>query len=131
VYIPIVQRRFTTYAPPCDAGNRYCEDNDTFSTAYGPLGLGVEYRAYPKDAKDYYVFGLSTAHNVTINLQNYQATGDLLLYDAAQTLEGQWGKGNSTMTIGPISLAPGTYYVLVYTAANTNMSTLYALTVTP
>ena len=129
VYVPVVLRDFTYYAPPCAASNRYCEDNDTFATAYGPVVLGAEYRGYPNDKYDYYTFWLDSTQSVTIRLQNYQAIGDLILYDAAHSVRGQWGKGGSTMTVGPISLGRGLYYVLVHTASGQNTPTRYSLTV--
>jgi len=125
IYLPVVLRNYFD--------NPY-EDNDSWQTAYGPLAFGAEYRAYPDDGSDFYYFDLSTTENVTIKVENYQATGDLILYRHRAGDEPEhvanWGKGGSTMTIGPLSLQPGKYYVRVYTAGGHNTASLYTLTVT-
>ena len=110
------------------------EDYDSWRTAYGPLVFGTQYQAYPDDGSDYYYFELNTTQSVTILLQNYQATGDLILYKHRTSDEPErvasWGQGGSRMTIGPRTLEARKYYVRVYTTADHNTTTLYTLTVT-
>ncbi|UCC61553.1 MAG: DNRLRE domain-containing protein [Anaerolineae bacterium] len=133
VYLPAVLKNVSSCAPPCSASNNYCEDHDSWGTAYGPLCFSTAYRAYPDDTTDYYYFELSTTQHVTIQVQNYQATGDLILYRHREGDEPEsvanWGKGGSTMTIAR-SLGAGKYYVRVYTTAGKNATHLYTLTVT-
>jgi len=109
------------------------EDDDSWQTAYGPLVFGKEYQAYPYDSTDYFYFELSTNSSVTILLQNYQATGDLILYkhregDEPEFVEGKH-HGRPTMQIGPRTLQAGKYYVRVYTTADYNRTSLYTLKV--
>jgi len=133
VYLPAVLKNLIHYAPPCSASNNYCEPYDTWQTAYGPLEPGVAYQAYPDDGSDYYYFELSTTRSVTIKVENYQATGDLILYKHREgdnpEFVAQWGIGGPTMTIGPRSLQAGKYYVRVYTTQGHNTTSLYTLTV--
>jgi len=125
IYLPVTLRNYFV--------NPY-EDNDSWENAYGPLAFGAEYRAYPDDDTDYYYFDLSATGNVTIRVENYQAIGDLILYRHRAGDEPEyvanWGKGGSTMTVGPLSLQPGKYYVRVYTAGGHNTASLYILTMT-
>ena len=109
------------------------EDDDSWQTAYGPLVFGKEYQAYPYDSTDYFYFELSTNSSVTILLQNYQATGDLILYkhregDEPEFVEGKH-HGRPTMQIGPRTLQAGKYYIRVYTTADYNRTSLYTLKV--
>jgi hypothetical protein len=98
------------------------------------LAFATAYQAYPEDGTDYYFFELYADRSVTVSLQNYQATGDLILYSHREGDEplsmASWGRGGSTMTIGPLALSAGKYYVRVYTTAGENSATLYSLTVT-
>jgi len=124
-YLPVTLRNYFV--------NPY-EDYDSWENAYGPLAFGAEYQAYPDDDTDYYYFDLSATQNVTVQVKNYQATGDLILYKHREGNDPEkiknWGKGGSTMTIGPLSLQPGKYYVRVYTTGGHNTTSLYTLTVT-
>jgi len=133
VYLPAVLRNVSSCAPPCSASNNYCEDYDSWGTAYGPLCFSTAYQAHPDDSTDYYYFELGTTQNVTIQVQNYQATGDLILYRHREGDEPEsvanWGAGGSTMTIAQ-SLGAGKYYVRVYTTGGHNTAHLYTLTVT-
>jgi hypothetical protein len=135
LYLPLMLRHYSTmgYAAPCSEANSWCENYDGWETSYGPLEPGAAYQAYPDDATDYYFFDVPSTSDVTVVVQNYQATGQLILYrhregDAPEFVA-NWGAGGTTMTIGPLSLTTGKYYVRVETSA-TNPSALYTLTVT-
>ncbi|UCC61552.1 MAG: hypothetical protein JSV36_12165 [Anaerolineae bacterium] len=132
IYLPAVLRNVSSCAPPCSASNNYCEDHDSWGAAYGPLCFSTQYQAYPDDSTDYYYFELGTTQHVTIRVQNYQATGDLILYRHREGDEpefvAQWGAGGSTMTIAR-SLGAGRYYVRVYTTGGHSTTHLYTLTV--
>jgi hypothetical protein len=132
LYLPTTHKRSVRYAPPCSAGNRYCEDHDTYQAAYGPLQPGASYRAYPDDRDDYYYLYLSAAGTVAIVLHNYRATGDLVLYALGRSGELErmalWGRGGAEMEIRQ-PLQSGVYYIQVYTAAGHGSTDLYTLRV--
>jgi len=136
LFLPVVLRDYSTvaFAEPCSTANNYCEDYDGWQTAYGPLAFDTAYQAYPDDGTDYYYFELDADRSVTVALQNYQATGDLILYQHREGDEpdwvASWGQGGSSMTLGPLSLTAAKYYVRVYTTGGENSTALYSLTVT-
>jgi hypothetical protein len=91
------------------------------------------YRAYPDDANDFYYILLTNPASVTVQVTNYQAVGQLLVYDQGwNTLGMDWNDpgGNGSMTVGPLSLGAGKYHIRIYTASGQNTDTLYTLTVT-
>jgi hypothetical protein len=118
VLVPLVLRNYKH--------NPY-EPNDSLGEAYGPIHQGVRYFSYPDDDDDYYFFELGTSSSVLIEVKNYRARGDLLLYDERGDLIGQWGRGGSQMEVGPLNLEPGRYYIRVYTDFDHNMDYLYEL----
>ena len=112
------------YAPPCDEGNAWCEENDRVQEAYGPLALGAPYSAYPDDAADYYRFTLDSSTTMTVTLSDYAPTGEvgtLSLYgpaageDTGDLVEATGPGPETTLSLGPHALEAGTYYVLIET----------------
>jgi hypothetical protein len=133
LYLPVTFNRGIPFAPPCSASNRYCEENDTHQTAYGPVGPGQPYSAYPDDRDDFYFFVLSAPRTVRVKLHRYPAKGDLILYrrtgSGGREPVANWGKGGSEMEIPAMRLGAGTYYVLVYTVEGETSKALYTLVV--
>jgi hypothetical protein len=137
VYLPMTLREVSPYAAPCGPSNDFCEPNDTFQTAYGPLQLGAEYRSYPgdrDDAEDYYYFLVPEPNaRVTIRVTNY-VDGQLRLYDSQKTeiaMTYEQAGGDTVMELSDVTLTGGTYYIRVYTDQRYwSDSRLYALTVT-
>ena len=123
IYLPLVLKNF--FISPY-------EPNNNATQAYGPLQRGVAYRAYPDDTEDWYYFILSTTSSITVRVENFSANGDLLIYKDPNISEpvDQWGQGGSTMTVGPLSLDAGKYYIRVYAASGYNTTTLYTLKMT-
>jgi hypothetical protein len=112
----------------------YCEENDSYSTAYGPLLSWNAHQAFPDDENDYYYFVLPSARTVDIVVSNFAPTssnGDLIIRDEALQLKASFGlPGQTVMRIDDLALAAGKYYVHVYTASNYSNSQLYTLQVT-
>jgi hypothetical protein len=134
LYLPALSTRWSgDYAHPCDETNQYCEPNNSHDAAYGPLGPGWPYSAYPDDEDDYYAFVLDEPRTVTVELHAYAAEGDLLLYQRAETGDrvqiDQWGTGGSEMVLSAAMLPAGEYDVRVYTATGHSSTELYTLVV--
>jgi len=132
VYLPMIVKNFINYAPPCGPGNDYCEDYDTRGQAYGPLESGTGYSAYPDDSNDYYYVILTESTSITVQVTGYQTEGQLMVYDEDEiTLGRDWNNagGDGVMTVGPLDLGAGRYYIRVYTSV-TNATSLYTLTTT-
>jgi hypothetical protein len=115
--------------------DEYYEDNDSFLQAFGPLGRGVQYRAYPDDRDDYYFFELPSAAAVSVNVTNFAPTstyGDLILYNEQEEYVTQYGTpGKDFLLIDSYLLQPGKYYVRIYTVlGHYSTSQLYTLTLT-
>jgi hypothetical protein len=130
IYLPLNLR--DPYAPACASTNNYCEDNDTWDIAYGPLRPGGSYNAYSDDAEDIYFINLNTSTTVTVQVSGYQASGQLFIYDE-QLNELGWDNNpdnDQVLTLGPLNLSPGKYYIRIYTAEPFNPSDLYQLVVT-
>ncbi len=130
VYLPLVVRNFMIYAPVCGPDNRYCEDNDTWNQAYGPLQPGVGYMAYPDDAEDFYYVLLFNASQVIFSVTTYQASGWLIVYNEQYAEVSRKFVQNNQMVIGPSNLSPGKYYIRIYTSQPYNSTGLYTLTIT-
>ena len=137
IYLPVVLKSFTRYAPVCSAGNKYCEDYDAPETAYGPVEPGVAYRAYPEDEKDYYYFLVLEPASITVRVTNYSAVGWLIVRkDDPDKTPIRWDEkdpgGDDTLEVILLEqdLSPGNkYYIQIYTESNYNAYTLYSLTV--
>jgi hypothetical protein len=137
IYLPVVLKNFVRYAPPCNVGNKYCEDYDTPQLAYGPVEPGVTYRAYPEDERDYYYFVVIEPASVIVRVTNYSAVGWLIVRkDDPDKTPIRWDKkdpgGDDTLEVILVGqeLLPGNkYYIQVYTESNYNAHTLYSLTV--
>ena len=111
------------YKPPCRP-DAY-EPNDTFATAWGPLGKGVSYKASicpETDSSDWYTFTISALNPITIDLADLDQRTDFNLYvyyddddDRSTHPQYLWGEVQE----GPDRLVrtpthTGTYYVRVY-----------------
>jgi hypothetical protein len=136
LFLPLLMKIKQTdpYAPACSAANNYCENNDGLTTAYGPLGPGREYRAYPDDEYDYYYIELSAARDVTFRVSGFQTPGWLQIYDADDTSDDIGHDNNDTggdgvMVVSKPGLAAGKYFVRVYNSGAANTSNLYMLKV--
>jgi ligand-binding sensor domain-containing protein len=129
VHLPAIRR-------PWDA---YYEGNDRWRNAYGPLACGQAYQAYPDDMDDWYYFRLAEGSTVSVSVEDFapiSTYGDLLLYGPLTGGElgadpvAQYGlSGSSSMSLGPLPLEPGKYYVRVRTAQHHSTTQLYRLTV--
>jgi len=121
IYLPLVVRNYFV--------NPY-EENDAALQAWGPLDRGVAYMAYPDDQEDWYYFNLTDPASVTVQVTNFTGgAGQLMVYSEDNILSpvGHWGAGGLTMTVGPLSLSAGKYYVRVYTGGTKNTTYLYTL----
>jgi len=94
------------------------------------LPCGGSVVGYPDDPDDWYGIELAEAKTVTLQVVNFQANGDLLLYDDSFALIAQWGRWGSTMTIRDKWLAAGRYYVRVFAASGHNAEHAYTLSLT-
>jgi hypothetical protein len=53
LHLPALSTRWSgDHAHPCDEANQYCESNNSHDAAYGPVGPGWPYSAYPDDTDD-------------------------------------------------------------------------------
>jgi hypothetical protein len=131
LYLPLVLRNFTAYAHPCRPANHYCEDYDTFETAYGPLEPNLSYQAYPDDENDYYYFVLFNSASVTIRVTDYSGQGGQLLIRREDT--SQLGRDfeveNGVLEVALDNLEPGKYYIQLYTESGHHQNALYTLVV--
>jgi hypothetical protein len=125
-------------ADPCGPDNNHCEDNDTPSTAYGPLDLGAAYQAYPDDIDDYYYFELSLQDSVNVSVSDFAPTssnGTVALYGPADgdqlgpQIDAYAPPGHSSMVLGPHELETGKYFVHIHTASDHSETQPYSLTV--
>ena len=133
VYLPVALGNYRIW-------DAYYEENDHWLGAYGPLASGQTYLAYPDDTEDYYYFELSAQATVSISVENYTPTssnGTVALYGPVvgdeqdeEPFDYYAPRGHSFMSLGPHSLAPGKYYIRVYTTSNHSTTQLYRLTVT-
>ncbi len=133
VYLPLIVKNLIHYAPPCRPDNGHCEDYDRPSQAYGPLEPGTSYFAYPDDDEDYYYIVLPRSASVTVQITNYYAEGQLMIYDEndlEHSIARDWHNagGDGVMSIGPLNLDAGRYYIRIHTDIF-NTTTLYILTV--
>jgi uncharacterized protein YjiK len=133
IYLPLVLKNYATFVNPY-------EDHDSFGQAYGPLASGASYSAYPDDSFDFYYVVLDNPTTVTAQVTDYQAEGQMRMYDQNESAIGDldWNdpddpgdKGDGVMTVGPLSLESGKYYIRIYTAPESqHTSALYTLEVT-
>jgi hypothetical protein len=131
IYLPLNLKQAFSYAVPCE-WTHSCEDYGTVQTAYGPLLPTGSYNAYPDDAEDYYYITLLSPASVTVQVTGYQASGQLFVYDE-QLNELGWDNNpdnDQVLTLGPLNLSQGKYYIRIYTAEPFNPSDLYQLVIT-
>jgi hypothetical protein len=120
------------YAPACTSTNNYCEENDTWDTAYGSLRPGSSYNAYPDDAEDMYFINLNTSATVTIQVSGFVGEGQLFVYDQNHNELG-WDydpENDGILTISTLSLSSGKYFIRIYSEEPYSTSSLYSLVVT-
>jgi uncharacterized repeat protein (TIGR01451 family) len=129
VFLPCVLKRYRTW-------DTYYEDNDHWRKAYGPLASGQTYLAYPDDAEDYYYFTLPATATVSVTVTDFAPTssnGTVALYGPAvgdnrgDYIVHYGDDGRRSMHLEK-SLAPGKYYIRVYTAQEHSTQQLYRLT---
>jgi hypothetical protein len=122
------------FAPPCSAGNAFCEQFNGMTTAYGPLKPGQAYTAYPNDANDYYYVKLTRTSTLDVAVSNFQADGQVLVRRPDKSEIGKdFNKppgGDGQMSVRIRDLPAGTYYIQVYTGSGHNQSNPYTLTAT-
>jgi hypothetical protein len=132
VQLPLVLENYSVFVNPY-------EDCDSFEQAYGPLEPGIDYRAYPDDNDDYYYLVLESSATITVQVIDYQADGQVLVYDESgppsrdsdYNAPGDPGDtGDGVMIVDSLDLESGKYYVRIYTAPGSqHTDTLYTLTV--
>jgi hypothetical protein len=123
--LPLVQREF---APPFD-GRAEREPNNSASAANGPLVSGQSVTGLPNDSRDFYRFGVSRTGAVSVELNGMTATGaQLQVLDQALNRVGY--DGDAPYRIDLATVAPGTYYVYIFTTGNFNTVSPYSLRVT-
>lgn len=126
IYLPVVTRGWWAGFP----GPWEVEDNDTFAQANGPLFAGRTYCAYPDDMNDIFFF-CTDGGGVTVELWDYAPAyyGSLYLYDEQPlpvARDPDLGDGGYIS----VTLAPGRYYIRVFTAAGYTNTQAYQLRVT-
>jgi hypothetical protein len=125
VYVPLVLESYVSHF----RGPWEVEDNDTASSANGPLASGQDYYGYPDDANDYFGVYMPEAGTLTIDLTShvgqgvqvqlfYQSTSVMVTYD--------WNPPYHIVYTG----SAGWYYVRIYTASGYTGATPYTLRVT-
>lgn len=104
------------------------EENDSWSTAYGPIVSGTVYMGRPDDKYDYFYLELPISMTLVATVTGYAPTsayGDLLLAGPSIDGRGEWidqfgiSGDYTTMVINRWSdsaLGPGRYDLLVHTA---------------
>lgn len=104
------------------------EPNNDPTTANGPLCAQTGYQGLPSDMYDYYYVELSNSGMLTLDLANYVVPdlhGQLILYDSGMSMV-------SRVYTAPFHLsqwlAPGKYYILVFTENAYLNSNVYTLT---
>jgi hypothetical protein len=125
VYLPSVLRSHTLYYK----GPWEAEPNDSYTQANGPLRSGKDYYGYPDDEKDYFSIYLSTAGDITIDLQDHTGQGvQLQLFYESTDNRVAWDL-DPPYHIGHAGGA-GWYYVYIFTESGYNSTTPYTLRVT-
>ena len=124
VYLPLLTK--SDYHPPY-------EPNNSCETPYGPLVSDQVYLAYPDDLDDFYCFEVDTAKVVRITVNDYQATGQVLLYKACPSTPDNiiyHAEIIDNPTTFARTIGPGPIILRIYTSDNQNTDHLYELKVT-
>lgn len=121
IYLPVIMNDY----PPV-------EPNNNCSQAYG-IGTGVNYEFTADDVEDWYAITLTSPQNVTVVLSSFEpAKGQLIAYggtcSGGLVLLQNDGSSSSTKRLTLNNLAPGKYYIRVFSDPVTN--TQYNLQVT-
>jgi hypothetical protein len=113
------------------------EPNNRLSEAFGELQSGQKISAYPEDEYDIYYFLLRARRTIIVNVTNYTAVGQLLLYyenpeDGELIEKGQdspEGQAKSWMNVAlkKEDAKPGRYYIYIHTSDYHNKSQMYNL----
>lgn len=115
-YLPIVYKCWPPSSPTC---------------AMGPLVSGQVHTGYPSDRHVYYFIDLYVVGSISVTLSNYQAIGQLVLRrddPPVYSVVARWWKGGSEQAVTATDLAPGRYFVHIYTSEGFNTNHLYSLT---
>ena len=121
VYLPVLLNNYPPIEPNNNCGQAY------------PIGIGTNYEFTSDDVEDWYAITLTSQQNVTVVLSSFESVqGQLLAYGGTcggslQLLQND-GSPSTTKTLNLNNLAPGTYYIRVYSDPVTN--TTYRLQVT-
>lgn len=119
------------YLETCGQHNRYCENNNSPETAFGPLAPDRTYRAFPNDVDDFYYFVLNKPGPVKVFVSDFYAIGQVQVRDSNSNVVG-FGYLDATDTGGnsalvEVDLAPGRYVIRLATATGANSNRLYTL----
>lgn len=109
----------TPFAQPvCDPKSNY-EENDSISLKQAcRLEFDRPYRAFPEDEEDYYYFIIDEPTTLSLQISDYAAStgGQFVIYDALDFSKWvQIKPVDDTQVMSEEDLAPGKYYVRVYT----------------
>ena len=103
--------------------NNYSPDepNNGPCTAY-PINLNSQYSFMPNDVEDWYRITLPGTTNLTVKVEKFALTGDLIVYrsndcviDSNDEVKND-GTSQSSKTVNWTNAPAGTYYIRVYTA---------------
>ncbi len=92
------------------------EDNDTMSTAYGPIESGVNYESLISTTTDddFYYFNTSDSGTISVSLSNLAGDYDLFLYNSNGTQLGKSENGStSNESINYTASQSGKFYIKV------------------
>lgn len=121
ILLPIV---VNNYVSPDEPNNRCAESHG--------LPLNELQSFFANDVEDWYTFSLSSNKNVTVELTNYNAQGQIIAYSGscgALTYLKNNGNFQPTKILNLGALAAGQYYIRVVTDPPFNTSTPYNLRV--
>ena len=136
LYLPAISQLKRTH-------DVFYEPNDAVLNSYGPLQEGKVYSAYADDPDDWYFIMITQTTTIDeLRVENYRASGQMVIYGLNHFEDG-------VLQYGPIAndgrrwptlkipnrwcpkalkrLAPGVYYVRIYSVGNYNAKKLYQM----